>query len=344
MYLRVGSAVLLGVGVALFVWLIAQEGVEGVFAATAAAGWGVLVVTLYHLIPMVADTTAWRLNMPMPHRPRFASAYRMRWVGIAANSLLPAAPVSGDLVRTRLAILAGVPASVAGATVIADVTLGALSQVVYTVLGLLCLLSIGGELNDAVVTTTILGILVFGVLIVVFLTLQRVGMFHFLTRHAARLARGRDWLTLVGGAAALDRELSAIYSRRRSLARSMAWRMSSWVLGTGEVWLAMQFLGHPLGLVEAFMVESLIQAVRGAAFAIPAGLGVQEGGLIVLGAVVGLSVELSLALSLIKRARELGVGIPGLIYWQMVEGRHLARRVRRGAGAAAAAPIPRHEP
>jgi putative membrane protein len=219
------------------------------------------------------------------------------------------------------------------------VTLGALSQVVYTVLGLLCLLSIGGEASDSVITTTILGILVFGVLIVIFLALQRIGMFHVLTRYAARLARGRDWLALVGGAAALDRELAAVYSRRRSLAHSMVWRMSSWIIGTGEVWMAMYFLGHPVNLIEAFMLESLIQAVRGAAFAIPAGLGVQEGGLIVLGAVVGLSVELSLALSLVKRARELGIGIPGLIYWQTVEGRHLARRARRGAEADRPAPL-----
>lgn len=331
MRLRVVSAVLLGIGIGLFVWLIAEEGAQDVFSATAAAGWGVLVVIAFHLLPMLADTAAWRLNMPTAHRPPFVEAFKMRWVGVSVNSLLPAAPVSGDLVRTRLAILAGVPGSVAGATVIADVTLGALSQVAYTVLGLVALLSLGGGTHDGVVMTTILGTLLFGILIGIFLALQRMGFFNLLMRYASRLASGRDWLALVGGAAALDRELKGVYARRRTLARSMVWRLASWIIGTGEVWLAMHFLGHPIGLVEAFMLESLIQAVRGAAFAIPGGLGVQEGGLIILGALVGLGVELSLALSLIKRARELGIGLPGLAYWQLVEGRQLARKFRRGS-------------
>jgi putative membrane protein len=271
--------------------------------------------------------------MPTAHRPRFVQVLKMRWVGVSVNSLLPAAPVSGDLVRTRLAILGGVPASIAGATIIADVTLGALSQVAFTILGLVALLSIGGSAHEDVVTTTILGTLLFGVLIGIFLALQRAGIFKLLTRHASRLARGRDWLALVGGAASLDHELASVYARRRTLTHSMVWRMASWIAGTGEVWLAMHFIGHPIGLVEAFMLESLIQAVRGAAFAIPAGLGVQEGGLIILGGVIGLDVELSLALSLVKRARELGIGLPGLFYWQLVESRHLVRRIRRDAGS-----------
>lgn len=337
MVLRVGSVILLGVGIGLFVWLILQEGVGEVYAATAAAGWGVLIVTAFHLLPMVADTMAWRLNIPVEHRPAFRRVLWVRWMSVSVNNLLPAAPVSGDLVRTRLAILIGVPPSVAGATVIADLTLGALSQCTFCVLGIVALVFIGTDVGGAVVTGTAIGVAVFGGLIGIFLALQHAGMFNFLARLFSRIAQGRDWLALVGGASALDRELAAVYARRRTLAHSMFWRMSSWVLGTGEVWLAMYFLGHPIGLVEAFMLESLIQAIRGAAFAIPGGLGVQEGGLILLGGLVGVGMELSLALSLIKRARELAIGVPGLIGWQMVEGRRLALRVR---GKTAAGPAP----
>jgi putative membrane protein len=335
MALRVASVALLGVGIGLFVWLILEEGVGEVYAATAAAGWGVLAVVAFHLLPMLADTAAWRLNMPPEHRPAFRRVLWVRWMSVSVNNLLPAAPVSGDLVRTRLAILIGVPPSVAGATVIADLTLGALSQCLFCVFGILALLAVGTDAGHAVVTGSTIGVVVFAGLIGVFLALQRAGMFNFLARLAARLAQGRDWLALVGGASALDRDLAAVYARRRTLAHSMVWRMVSWVLGTGEVWLALHFLGHPVGLLEAFMLESLIQAIRGAAFAIPGALGVQEGGLILLGALVGLGVDESLALSLIKRARELAVGVPGLIGWQVVESRRLALRVR---GAAAAAP------
>ena len=61
-------------------------------------------------------------------------------------------------------------------------------------------------------------------------------------------------------------------------------------------------------------MESLGQAIRGAAFAIPGALGVQEGGYLLLAPLVGLPPDAGLALSLAKRARELLLGLPGLLY------------------------------
>ena len=84
-----------------------------------------------------------------------------------------------------------------------------------------------------------------------------------------------------------------------------------WLVGTGEVWLALQFLGHPVDWVDALLLESVGQAIRGAAFAIPGSLGVQEGGYLLLAPLVGLPPETALALSLAKRAREIALGLAG---------------------------------
>jgi uncharacterized membrane protein YbhN (UPF0104 family) len=92
-----------------------------------------------------------------------------------------------------------------------------------------------------------------------------------------------------------------------------------------EVWFALQLFGHPLDLRSSFILESLTQAARHAAFFIPGALGVQEGALIALGASMGLSSELALAVSLVKRARELAWGIPALVSWQWEEGRRVIR-------------------
>ena len=72
------------------------------------------------------------------------------------------------------------------------------------------------------------------------------------------------------------------------------------------------------------------EAVRTAAFPIPGALGVQEGSFVMLGGFFGLAPGVSLALSLAKRVRELGLGIPGLIVWQ-VERAVAARAERRAA-------------
>lgn len=68
--------------------------------------------------------------------------------------------------------------------------------------------------------------------------------------------------------------------------------------------------------------------MRSAAFAVPGGLGVQEGGFVVVSLLIGVPPEVSLALSLAKRVRELLVGVPALLAWQVAEGRLLLGRGR----------------
>ncbi len=80
-------------------------------------------------------------------------------------------------------------------------------------------------------------------------------------------------------------------------------------------------MGSPVTIQEALVLESLSTAFRSAAFAIPGGLGVQDGGILFIGVMIGLSPEKALALALAKRFREIVVGVPGLIWWFVVEGR-----------------------
>ena len=78
-----------------------------------------------------------------------------------------------------------------------------------------------------------------------------------------------------------------------------------WLIGTAEVWIALRFMGIPVSVNEAVVIESLVQAVRGAAFAIPGALGAQEAGLILLCGMFAIPPDQALALSLIKRAADL---------------------------------------
>ena len=326
--MKLATFLLLCAGIVVFFVLIADQGVANVFAATARAGWGVIVVAVFHLLPMVGDSLAWRTMMSDSHRLSIWATLRVRWVGESVNNLLPAAPVSGDLVRTRLAMFGGMSGPAAGASVIADLTFGALTQVVFSLIGVGALIYLGAGFDNLVVVGITIGLAVIGILLGVFLVLQNIGLFRFLANLLASAARGRDWLALVGGAETLDRELTQLYRRRSGVLRSMFWRLVAWITGAGEIWLGMYFLGHPIGLVEAIMVESVIQAIRAAAFAIPGGLGVQEGGFILLGSFIGIGPEISLALALIRRSRELLFGIPGLIAWQIQEGNRVFQRSR----------------
>ena len=58
---------------------------------------------------------------------------------------------------------------------------------------------------------------------------------------------------------------------------------------------------------------------------IPAAIGIQEAGYAALVPLFGLAPETGLAISILRRARDIAVGVPVLLIWQLVE----ARRARR---------------
>ena len=91
----------------------------------------------------------------------------------------------------------------------------------------------------------------------------------------------------------------------------------------GEVYLIMGWMGHPVTYVEAVIFESLGQTVRMAGFIVPAGLGIQEGALTLIGAALGVSPAACLSLSVGKRLRECLVGGPALLGWFLMGGKSL---------------------
>ncbi len=102
--------------------------------------------------------------------------------------------------------------------------------------------------------------------------------------------------------------------------------MLTWLLHTGESWVLMYYLGSPVSWPEALILESLSTAVRNAAFAVPAGIGAQEGGFLLLGAALGIPPPVALALALAKRAREILVSGPALGVWAWMEAGHSGGR------------------
>jgi hypothetical protein len=94
----------------------------------------------------------------------------------------------------------------------------------------------------------------------------------------------------------------------------------------------LRFSGAPLGFATVLVIESLLYAARSVAFAVPNAVGVQEGAYILLGASFGLTPETALALSLLKRARDLTIGLPALAAWQLLESGRLWRRIAGGRG------------
>ncbi len=335
-------AVLLGlVGLALLTALVAWKGSEEVLTSAAGAGWGVLVVALWHVVPMFVDASGWRALLDRDDRPPLVALVRHRWISESVNGLLPVAQVGGEFVRARLLMRHRVDGATAGASVLVDITLGFTMQLVFALAGVLVLAASVDEpgLARGLAAAISAGLVLMGL----FFLAQRGGMFLFLARAIERTMGERVWLSFAGGAGALDERITWLWKQRGRVAWCALARLSGWVLGTGEVWLAMRFLDTPVTLEQAMVIESLAQAARSAGFAIPAAIGVQEGGYLLACQALGIPSEPALALALVRRARELIQGVPGLAAWQLAEGRRLLLRRRAQREGAALAPAPELE-
>jgi putative membrane protein len=164
--------------------------------------------------------------------------------------------------------------------------------------------------------------------IAAFVVLQHRGLFAGSTKFARRLMPGKWLSALAARAAMIDESVVAAYRNGPVISRASLLRLVGWAAGAGEVWLVMQSLGQPIGVVDAYILESLSSGVRAATFMVPGNLGALEGSYILFGAMFGLPADTALAISLSKRVRELAFGVPGLLLWQYIEGRY---HLRRGA-------------
>ena len=324
---------LLSAGALLFIGVLASQGLPAVLSTLAVAGWGLVLVAVFHLVPLVLDAAAIRvLFAPAAEASPMRDAILTRWAGESANSFLPAGQIGGPVLMARHLAHRGMPMPDAAAAITVSTTLQTVAQILFALLGVLLLGAQAGHFSQHALRVSALAASGFlAVQIGGFYFLQRRGFFSKLIRMANRFAGQRDWSRWVTRAEAIDLAIQGIYGRTGGVAASFLLSLVGWVVGTGEVYLILVLLGHPVSWLAALLLESLGQAIRGAAFAVPGALGVQEGGYLLLAPLAGLPADAALALSLAKRAREILLGLPGLLYLHFWE---------RG-GASATRPVPR---
>ncbi len=303
--------------VALVVWF----GAGAIASAVAGLGWlGFLVVCLAHAPVAALLGAGWRVCLA-PNAP--ISLPGVIWARVlrdAGAELLPFSEIGGFVIGARAAMMAGVSGVDTAASTLADLTTEAAAQIVFTALGLLAIVHMRPD--APIIRPVVFGLVaVIGLGVALAISLRRG---HRLSRLGA--AAAKRWLAAFGD---VDKALAALRDigrRRGAVAASLALHLLAWLAVAIEAWLALRLIGAPISVESAIAMESLLFASRSLAFLAPNGLGVQEGAYALLAPLVGLAPADALALSLIKRARDLVIGAPALLIWQRVE----AARAWRG--------------
>ena len=312
---------LLTAGVLLFAGVLISQGLSAVLATLAVAGWGLPLVTLIHFVPLVLDAGSIRVMFDKTQvRCSMRDAIFARWVGESANSFLPAGPIGGPVIMVRYLAQRGLPMREAAAGVTVSTTVQTLAQIIFAMIGVALLGAHASQSSEHSVRAALLiasGVLAF--CLAGFYLMQRRGFFGKVMRAIKRFAGKRDWSQVMSQADAIDSAVQDAYGRGGRVAASFVLSLVGWLIGTAEVYVILQLLRFEVSWADALMLESLGQAIRAAGFAIPGSLGIQEGGYLLLAPLVGMRPETALALSLAKRAREVLLGLPGLLYLHLSE-------------------------
>jgi putative membrane protein len=288
----------------------------------ALAGWRLLWLAPYRLFYFLLYAIGWRALL-RPYDPErrvsFAYLYWVTTVREAIDRLLPVASVGGGVAGVRLLRWRGLGAAPVSSSIIVEILLTVVALYAFTALGLLLLFGLAapGAQIHRVLLAFLLGLPVPVVLAVL---LRYGSVFKRLHRFIAPLV-GQSGLA--EGAAALDQALRATLGRQSTLIGTGALQFAAMISASFEVWYVLRLCKHPVSVGDAVILESMTQAIRHLAFFVPAGIGVQEAGLVLFGQVLGISGELALAVSMAKRVRELLCGLPPLASWQWMEVRRL---------------------
>ncbi len=306
------------IGLALGTLLIGWFGAGGVFAAALALGWrGFFWLLLCQLGILAWLGLAWRTLLPTGLPLIYVWG---RMVRDSAGNCLPFSQMGGFIFGARAITLHGVSARRAVASTFVDVTIEFLAQLAFAGVGLIVLILRMPE--SALVWPLALGLGAAAVGGAVFIALQQ-GIGTIFRAIAERISAGwlRQQTARIG---ALEGELSGIYQRIPRLALAGSAHFLGWIFAGLTTWLALHFLGAEIDVASAVATEAILQVGLNFAVLVPGSLGVQEAILAALGALFGIAPEVTLAFSLIRRARDLAIGIPVLLLWQVFE----ARRVR----------------
>lgn len=306
------------IGLAAAAWIVRSVGVAPVLLSITRVGWtGFALYCAYSLVVLALLGIAWRAVAP-GGGPVLAFAWA-RTVREGATDVLPFAQIGGLVVGGRVLTARGVPGDLVYASMIADMTTEMGSQAVFTLFGVGALvMALGGGFDGGGVLRLVFGGTGLALVLLAAVVFGQQPMLRLAGRLAARVLPAS-----VTSFDAVAARLATIYRARAGLALSFTLNLAAWLASAWGAWLALHLIGSRAGVGAVIAIEALIFAIRSIAFVVPGALGIQEGAYAVLAPLFGIDPGVAVALSLLKRARDLAIGVPALIVWQAGEGRRL---------------------
>jgi hypothetical protein len=310
-----------GLGLVLAIAIIAYQGFGAVAEAFAAVGFGVAVVVLLRAVELAGAGLGWWIVVPAAARCPLYACVWVRFIREAINALLPVAQVGGEIAGVRLMTFFGIAGEVAGATVLVDILMQALTLLLFTLVGI-------GILATVVADRALVGVAgtaIMGLALAGFFVAQRFGGAKLFDRFDG--ARGKTRLVRARQSGKPPRQsraylcrLAAAPRRHIGSSRRLVRRRPRSAGGAAADGIS-SFVRGGAGDRERWPGATR-RCIPDAGRARRSG----EAGFIAVCTVFGIPAAEALALSLVKRVPDITLGLPFLLVWHAHEAKALIRR------------------
>lgn len=275
---------------------------------------GLFIVAALHVPVLVLLGLAWWLvARPMEGASRRVLVWA-RFVREAASEVLPFSQAGGFAIGLRAAHLGGMRVVSAAASMAVDLVTELWAKLPYVAAGLVALafLAPHAPLLRAFLLAFVL------TLAVAALPFLMRGKFWQTLRFFARRLTAR-WPSLQLAPDDFEAALAKLLSRRGAIAFAFLLHATCWFLGAAETWVIFRLMARPVSPGAALCIDSLVSVLRTFGFLVPAAAGVQEASYVLVGALFAIAPATAVAVSFVRRAREIVVGAPVFALWQYLE-------------------------
>ncbi|MCP5373220.1 MAG: flippase-like domain-containing protein [Hyphomicrobiales bacterium] len=268
---------------------------------------GMAVVLLVYLAAFVIDSLTWQMaiqSAPLNLRWLYR-AWKVRMVGEVFNNVIPAGGFGGEPVKAvLLKKYYGIGYREGTASLILGKTVNMVSLILFLAGGFVLVLG-APALPVAYKTVAGAGLAALCLGVVLFFLIQRFRVASLAGTWLGGRRLGRRIAEVLHLVRDMDERLVRFYTAHRArFVAAVLLALVNWLLGVVEIYAIMIFLGHPVTLADAWIVEALVQLVRAGAFVIPAGIGAQEGVFMLVFTAMTGSPDLGVAAALVRRCRE----------------------------------------
>lgn len=310
---RAKRAALYLLGAGLLVWLAVSSGIGSILTDLQRVGPGLIIILALEFVVDAFNTLGWWYTFPVAERVgNYRRLFLVRCAGNALNESTPAASLGGE--PAKIILLRGsISTSAAAASLLATKVSFCLSTAVFIVAGMAAIwprLKLPRDVSLALFS----GFILMLIGITIFAVLQMRGIGAGTVRVLKRLRVPDRWLSMVESSSReIDDVLRDFYrARKGDLVRAAAAHLCAFCVNLLQVLLMIEWLGLGFDPIAAFGIEAFSMLVALVAFAVPASLGVQEGGKVLIFWALGLPRSAAMAVGIVYRLTSLikiGVGL-----------------------------------